>query len=127
MHFSAIAEVNEITAIADRSATTSARNVAYFFLCAFPDRDRLAAAVRGNEASICRVVLNVLRHNGPPRDSIHRCKLRAAKTNSIGPGMFSLAKMSAGPAQITRRKNLAFLNDDDRLRLLFGQPSPATL
>ena len=42
------------------------------------------------------MALNVLRHNGPPRDSIRRRKLRAA------------------------------LNDDYRLRLLLGQPSLAT-
>jgi hypothetical protein len=41
------------------------------------------------------VTLNVLRHNVPPRDRIRRRKLRAA------------------------------LNDDYRLRLLFGQPSRA--
>ncbi len=40
--------------------------------------------------------LNVLRHNDPPRDSIRRRKLRAA------------------------------LNDQYRLRLLLGHPSPAT-
>jgi len=43
-----------------------------------------------------RLALNMLRHNGPPRDSIRRRKLRAA------------------------------LNDDYRLRLLFDPPSPAT-
>lgn len=48
-----------------------------------------------NLALIRRIALNVLRHNGPSRDSIRRRKLRAA------------------------------LNDDYRLRLLFGQPSPA--
>ncbi|CDH45121.1 transposase (fragment) [Candidatus Contendobacter odensis Run_B_J11] len=49
-----------------------------------------------NLALIRRVALNMLRHNGPPRDSIRRRKLRAA------------------------------LNDAYRLRLLFGPPSPAT-
>ena len=49
-----------------------------------------------NLALIRRMALNVLRHNGPPRDSIRRRKLRAT------------------------------LNDDYRLRLLLGQPSPAT-
>ena len=49
-----------------------------------------------NLALIRRIALNVLRHNGPPRDSIRRRKLRAA------------------------------LNDEYRLRLLLGQPSPAT-
>ncbi|MCB1767834.1 MAG: ISAs1 family transposase, partial [Candidatus Competibacteraceae bacterium] len=107
------------------SATKPARNVAYF-LCSFSDRDRFAAAVRmhwgienqqhwvldvqfgedacrtrrdhsaENLALIRRIALNLLRHNGPPRDSIRRRKLRAA------------------------------LNDDDRLRLLLGQSSPAT-
>ena len=97
-----------------------------YFLCSLPDQDRFATAVRGhwgienqqhwvldvqfgedacrtrhdhsaeNLALIRRVALNMRRHNGPPRDSIRRRKLRTA------------------------------LNDDDRLRLLFGQPSPAT-
>ena len=49
-----------------------------------------------NLAVIRRMALNVLRHNGPPRDSVRRRKLRAA------------------------------LNDDYRLRLLLGQSSPAT-
>lgn len=97
-----------------------------YFLCSFPERDRFAATVRQhwgienqqhwvldvqfgedacrtrnnhsaeNLAVIRRMALNVLRHNGPARDSIQRRKLRAA------------------------------LNDDYRLRLLLGQPSPAT-
>jgi len=97
-----------------------------YFLCSFPERDRFAATVRGhwaienaqhwildmqfgedacrtrrdhsaeNLALIRRMALNVLRHNGPPRDSIRRRKLRAA------------------------------LNDDYRLRLLLGTPVPAT-
>jgi predicted transposase YbfD/YdcC len=97
-----------------------------YFLCSFPDQDRFAAIVRGhwgienqqhwvldvqfgedacrtrkdhsaeNLALIRRIALNVLRHNGPPRDSIRCRKLRAA------------------------------LNDEYRLRLLLGQPSPAT-
>ncbi|HRW65693.1 MAG TPA: ISAs1 family transposase [Candidatus Competibacter sp.] len=92
----------------------------------FPDRDRFVAIVRGhwsienqqhwvlevqfgedacrtskdhsaeNLALIRRSTLNVSRHDGPPRDSIRRRKLRAA------------------------------LGDDYRLRLLLGQPSPAT-
>jgi predicted transposase YbfD/YdcC len=96
-----------------------------YFLCSFVERERFAATVRGhwaienaqhwvldvqfgedacrarrdhsaeNLALIRRVALNMLRHNGPPRDSLRRRKLRAA------------------------------LNDDYRLRLLFGQPSPA--
>ena len=49
-----------------------------------------------NLAVIRRMALNVLRHNGPSRDSIRRRKLRAA------------------------------LSDDYRLRLLLGQPSSAT-
>jgi hypothetical protein len=49
-----------------------------------------------NLALIRRLALNVLRHNGPPRDSIRRRKLRAA------------------------------LNDDYRLRLLLGTSTPAT-
>jgi predicted transposase YbfD/YdcC len=95
-----------------------------YFLSSFTDPERFAARVRGhwgienqqhwvldvqfgedacrtrndhsaeNLALIRRIALNVLRHNGPPRDSIRRRKLRAA------------------------------LNDDYRLRLLFGQPSP---
>src|SRR5512143_2071314 len=97
-----------------------------YFLCSFPARDRFAATVRQhwdienqqhwvldvqfgedacrtrndhsaeNLAMIRRMALNVLRHNGPARDSIRRRKLRAA------------------------------LNDDYRLRRLLGQPSPAT-
>ena len=49
-----------------------------------------------NLALVRRMALNVLRHNGPSRDSIRRRKLRAA------------------------------LNDEYRLCLLLGQPSPAT-
>ena len=49
-----------------------------------------------NLAVIRRMALNVLHHNGPVRDSLRRRKRRAA------------------------------LNDDYRLRLLLGQPSPAT-
>ncbi|MBK8750193.1 MAG: ISAs1 family transposase [Candidatus Competibacteraceae bacterium] len=97
-----------------------------YFLCSFADRERFAATVRGhwaienaqhwvldvqfgedacrtrrdhapeNLAVIRRMALNVLRHNGPPRDSIRRRKLRAA------------------------------LNDDYRLRLLLSTPTPAT-
>ena len=97
-----------------------------YFLCSFLDRDRFSAAVRGhwaienaehwvldvqfgedacrtrrdhsaeNLAVIRRMVLNVLRHNGPPRDSIRRRKLRAA------------------------------LSDEYRLHLLLGTPTPAT-
>ena len=97
-----------------------------YFLCSFPEQDRFAATVRGhwaienaqhwvldvqfgedacrtrhdhspeNLALIRRMALNVLRHNGPPRDSIRHRKLRAA------------------------------LNDDYRLHLLLGTPTPAT-
>ena len=49
-----------------------------------------------NLAVIRRMALNVLHHNGPVPDSLRRRKLRAA------------------------------LNDEYRLRLLLGQPSPAT-
>lgn len=79
-----------------------------YFLCLFADRDRFAATVRGhwaienaqhwildvqfgedacrtrrdhsaeNLALIRRMALNVLRHNGPPGDSIRHRKLRAA-------------------------------------------------
>ena len=49
-----------------------------------------------NLALIRRVALNVLRHNGPPRDSIRQRKIRAA------------------------------LNDDYRLNLLSGTLTPAT-
>jgi predicted transposase YbfD/YdcC len=111
----------ESTRIIGEKTSTECR----YFLCSFPERDRFAAIVRGhwgienqqhwvldvqfgedacrarqdhsaeNLALIRRMALNVLRHNGPPRDSIRRRKLRAA------------------------------LNDDYRLRLLLGQPSPA--
>ena len=97
-----------------------------YFLSSFTDQERFAATVRGhwgienqqhwvldvqfgedacrarsdhsaeNLALVRRIALNALRHNGPPRDSIRRRKLRAA------------------------------LNDDYRLRLLLGIPTPAT-
>jgi predicted transposase YbfD/YdcC len=97
-----------------------------YFLCSFPEPDRFAATVRGhwgienqqhwvldvqfgedacrtrrdhsaeNLALIRRVALNVLRHNGPPRDSIRQRKIRAA------------------------------LNDDYRLNLLLGTLTPVT-
>ncbi|MDG4584576.1 MAG: ISAs1 family transposase [Candidatus Competibacter sp.] len=117
----AVGRVESTRIIGDQTSTECR-----YFLCSFPDRDRFAAIVRGhwgienqqhwvldvqfgedacrarkdhsaeNLASIRRIALNVLRHNGPPRDSIRRRKLRAA------------------------------LNDEYRLRLLLGQPSPAT-
>ena len=97
-----------------------------YFLCSFTDPGQFAVTVRGhwgienqqhwvldvqfgedacrarndhsaeNLALIRRVALNVLRHNGPPRDSIRRRKLRAA------------------------------FNDDYRLNLLLGIPILAT-
>jgi predicted transposase YbfD/YdcC len=97
-----------------------------YFLCSSVDQGRFAATVRShwgienqqhwvldvqfgedacrtrkdhsaeNLAVIRRMALNVLHHNGPVRDSLRRRKRRAA------------------------------LNDDYRLRLLLGQPSPAT-
>ena len=112
----------ESTRIIGEKTSTECR----YFLCSFPERDRFAATVRQhwgienqqhwvldvhfgedacrtrndhsaeNLAVIRRMALNVLRHNGPARASIRRRKLRAA------------------------------LNDDYRLRLLLGQPSPAT-
>lgn len=112
----------ESTRIIGENTSTECR----YFLCSFPERDRFAATVRHhwgienqqhwvldvqfgedacrtrrdhsaqNLALMRRMALNVLRHNGPPRDSIRRRKLRAA------------------------------LNDDYRLRLLLGTPTPAT-
>ena len=117
----AVGRVESTRIIGDQTSTECR-----YFLCSFPDRDRFAAIVRGhwgienqqhwvldvqfgedacrtrkdhsaeNLALIRRIALNVLRHNGPPRDSIRRRKLRAA------------------------------LNDQYRLRLLLGHPSPAT-
>ena len=117
----AVGRVESTRIIGDQTSTACR-----YFRCSFPDRDRFAAIVRGhwgienqqhwvldvqfgedacrtrkdhsaeNLALIRRIALNVLRHNGPPRDSIRRRKLRAA------------------------------LNDEYRLRLLLGQPSPAT-
>jgi predicted transposase YbfD/YdcC len=98
-----------------------------YFLCSFPHLDRFAATVRGhwgienqqhwvldvqfgedacrtrknhsaeNLALVRRMVLNLLSHNGLPRDSIRR------------------------------RKRRATLNDEYRLRLLFGTPTPVTI
>jgi predicted transposase YbfD/YdcC len=116
----ALGRVESIRIIGDQISTEHR-----YFLCSLTDPERFAASVRGhwgienqqhwvldvqfgedacrtrndhsaeNLALIRRIALNVLRHNGPPRDSIRRRKLRAA------------------------------LNDDYRLRLLFGHPSPA--
>jgi predicted transposase YbfD/YdcC len=112
----------ESTRLIGDEASTECR----YFLCSLTDQQRFAATVRGhwgienqqhwvldvqfgedacrarrdhsaeNLALIRRLALNVLRHNGPPRDSIRRRKLRAA------------------------------LNDDYRLNLLLGTPTPAT-
>ena len=112
----------ESTRIIGEKTTTECR----YFLCSLAERDRFAATVRQhwgienqqhwvldvqfgedacrtrndhsaeNLALIRRMALNVLHHNGPARESLRRRKLRAA------------------------------LNDDYRLRLLLGQPSPAT-
>ena len=112
----------ESTRIIGENTRTECR----YFLCSLVERDRFAATVRQhwgienqqhwvldvqfgedacrtrtdhsaeNLALIRRMALNVLHHNGPARESIRRRKLRAA------------------------------LNDEYRLRLLFGQPSPAT-
>ena len=112
----------ESTRIIGEKTSTECR----YFLCSFPERDRFAATVRGhwgienqqhwvldvqfgedacrtrkghsaeNLALMRRMALNLLSHNGPPRNSLRRRKRRAA------------------------------LNDDYRLRLLFGTPTPAT-
>ena len=117
----AVGRVESIRITGDQTSTECR-----YFLCSFAERERFAATVRAhwgienqqhwvlavqfgeeacrtrrdhsaeNLALIRRLALNVLRHNGPVRDSIRRRKLRAT------------------------------LNDDYRLRLLFGQPSPAT-
>ena len=117
----AVGRVESTRIIGDQTSTACR-----YFLCSFPDRDRFAATVRGhwgienqqhwvldvqfgedacrtrqdhsaeNLALIRRMALNVLRHNGPPCDSIRRRKLRAA------------------------------LNDDYRLRLLLGISTPVT-
>ena len=92
----------ESTRLIGDEASTECR----YFLCALTDQQRFAATVRGhwgienqqhwvldvqfgeeacrarrdhsaeNLAPIRRLALNVLRHNGPPRDSIRRRKLR---------------------------------------------------
>lgn len=117
----AVGRVESTRIIGDQTSTECR-----YFLCSFLEQDRVAVTVRRhwgienpqpwvldvhfgedacrthrdhsaeNLALMRRLALNMLRHNGPPRDSIRRRKLRAA------------------------------LNDDYRLRLLFGQPSPAT-
>lgn len=117
----AIGRVESTRIIGDQTSTECR-----YFLCSFPERDRFAATVRGhwgienqqhwvldvqfgedacrtrkdhsaeNLALMRRMALNLLRRNGPPRDSIRRRKRRAA------------------------------LNDDYRSRLLLGVPTPAT-
>jgi predicted transposase YbfD/YdcC len=112
----------ESTRIIGEKTTTECR----YFLSSLAEQDRFAATVRQhwgienqqhwvldvqfgedacrtrndhsaeNLALIRRMALNVLHRNGPARESIRRRKLRAA------------------------------LNDDNRLRLLFGQPTPPT-
>ena len=117
----AVGRVESIRIIGDQIRTECR-----YFLSSFADQERFAASVRGhwsienqqhwvldvqfgedacrtrndhsaeNLALIRRIALNVRRHNGSPRASIRRRKLRAA------------------------------LNDDYRLRLLLGAPIPAT-
>ena len=117
----AVGRVESTRIIGDQTSTECR-----YFLCSFVDQGRFAATVRGhwgienqqhwvldvqfgedacrtrqdhsaeNLALIRRVALNMLRHNGPPRDSIRRRKLRAA------------------------------LNHDYRLRLLLGTSTLAT-
>ncbi len=112
----------ESTRIIGEKTSTECR----YFLCSFPKRDRFATTVRShwgienqqhwildvqfgedacrtrknhsaeNLALMRRMALNLLSHNGLPRNSIRRRKRRAA------------------------------LNDDYRLRLLFGTPTPVT-
>jgi len=112
----------ESTRIIGEEVSTECR----YFLCSFTDPQRFAAAVRGhwaienqqhwvldvqfgedacrtrcnhsaeNLALIRRVALNILRHNGPTRDSLRQRKIRAA------------------------------LNDHYRLNLILGVLTPAT-
>ena len=118
----AVGRVESIRIIGDQTSTECR-----YFLCSFPHRDRFAATVRGhwgienqqhwvldvqfgedacrtrkdhsaeNLALMRRMALNLLSCNGLPRDSIRRRKRRAA------------------------------LNDEYRLRLLFGIPTPVTI
>ncbi len=117
----AVGRVESTRIIGDQTSTECR-----YFLCSFPQRDRFATTVRSpwgienqqhwildvqfgedacrtrkdhsaaNRALMRRMALNLLRHNGLPRNSIRRRKRRAA------------------------------LNDDYRSRLLFGTPTPAT-
>lgn len=112
----------ESTRLIGEKTTTEFR----YFLCSFTDLPRFATTVRQhwaienqqhwildvqfgedacrtrkqhsaeNLAVVRRMALNLLRHNGPVRESLRRRKLRAA------------------------------LNDDYRLRLLFAHPNPTT-
>ena len=118
----AVGRVESTRIIGDQTSTECR-----YFLCSFPERDRFATTVRShwgienqqhwildvqfgedacrtrkdhsaeNLALMRRMALNLLSHNGLPRNSIRRRKRRAA------------------------------INDDYRLRLLFGTPTPATL
>ena len=118
----AVGRVESIRIIGDQTSTECR-----YFLCSFPHRDPFAATVRGhwgienqqhwvldvqfgedacrtrknhsaeNLALVRRMALNLLRSNGLPRDSIRR------------------------------RKRRAVLNDEYRLRLLFGTPTPVTI
>ena len=117
----AVGRVESTRIIGDQTSTECR-----YFLCSFPERDRFATTVRShwgienqqhwildvqfgedacrtrkdhsaeNLALMRRMALNLLSHNGLPRNSIRRRKRRAA------------------------------LNDDYRLRLLFGTPTPVT-
>jgi hypothetical protein len=72
--------------IGDKTSTESR-----YFLCSFPARDRSAA----NLALIHSMAQNVLRQNGPPRDSIRRRKPLPPSTMTIG-----YASCSASPSQL---------------------------
>ena len=117
----AVGRVESTRLIGDQTSTECR-----YFLCSFSDQERFAATVRGhwsienqqhwildvqfgedacrtrqdhaaeNLALIRRMALNLLCRNGPHRESIRRRQRRAA------------------------------LNDEYRLRLLFGHPNPVT-
>jgi predicted transposase YbfD/YdcC len=118
----AVGRVESIRSLGDQTSTEYR-----YFLCSFPQRDQVAATVRGhwgienqqhwvlevqfgeeacrtrkthsadNLALVRRRALNLLSRNGLPRDSIRRRKRRAG------------------------------LNDESRVRLLFGNPTPVTI
>ena len=118
----AVGRVESTRLIGDQTSTECR-----YFLCSFPERDRFATTVRShwgienqqhwildvqfgedacrtrknhsaeNLALMRRMAFNLLSHNGLPRNSIRRRKRRAA------------------------------LNDDYRLRLLFGTRTPVTI